>query len=124
MSLVPVQRAILHELVLENPLGGPSHRRPRDKVPHAVGQQGLVLLRSAMPIGIGEHATDRGWDRRQRQGSGGDDIELQTVHEFGDPDSAMGDYQVGSCGCHEPRWRGGRMVARHVCRATRTTRGR
>jgi hypothetical protein len=72
MSLIPVKRAIRLELVLEDPLVGDDigPRRPRNQVPHAVRQQGLVLLHSAMPMGVRECAMDRGRGRRQCRGSG------------------------------------------------------
>jgi hypothetical protein len=61
-SLVPVQRAIRLELVLEDPLTsdnvGP--RRLRNQVPCAVRQQGLVLIHSVTPVGVRERTTDRG----------------------------------------------------------------
>jgi hypothetical protein len=63
MSLAPIKRAICLELVLEDPLASDdiSPRRPRNQVPRAVRQQGLVLLlHSVMPVGIREHAIDRG----------------------------------------------------------------
>jgi hypothetical protein len=73
-SLVPVKRVVRLELVLEDPLAsddiGP--RRLRNQVQRAVRQQGLVLLHSATPVGVRERATDRGQDRRQCRGSGGD----------------------------------------------------
>jgi hypothetical protein len=74
MSLVLIKRAIHLELVLEDPLAddGIGPRRPRNQVPRIVRQQGLVLLHSATPVGVHERATDRGRDRRQCQGSGGD----------------------------------------------------
>jgi hypothetical protein len=73
MSFVPVKRAIRLEFVLEDPLIGDDigPRRPRNQVPHAVRQQGLVLLHSATPVGVHERATDRGRDQRQSRGSGG-----------------------------------------------------
>jgi hypothetical protein len=68
--LVPVQRAIRLELVLEDPLA----RHHIDstwswyQVPGVVGQQSLVLLfHSAAPVGVDERATDRGQGRRQRR---------------------------------------------------------
>ena len=69
-SLVPVQRTICLQLVLKDPLA--SHhigsRWSWYQVPGAVGQQGLVLLfHSATPVGVGERATDRGRDWRQRR---------------------------------------------------------
>jgi hypothetical protein len=74
MSHVPVNRIIRLELVLEDPLAiddiGP--RTSRNQVPHAIRKQGLILLHSAMPMGVRECTTDRGRDRRQRRGSGSD----------------------------------------------------
>jgi hypothetical protein len=65
-NLVPVKRASHLELVLKDPLAGDDigPRRLRSHVPHVVGQQGLVLLHSTMPVGVREHASDRGQDRR------------------------------------------------------------
>jgi hypothetical protein len=73
MSLVSIKRAIRLELVLEDPLAGDDigPRRPRNQVPRAVRQQGLVLLYSATPVGVRERATNRGRDWRQCRGSGG-----------------------------------------------------
>jgi hypothetical protein len=72
-SLISIKRAIRLELVLEDPLAddniGP--RKPRNQVPCAIRQQGLVLLHSVMPVGVRDRATNRGWDRRQCRGSGG-----------------------------------------------------
>jgi hypothetical protein len=70
-SLVPIKRAIRFELVLEDPLTGDDFgpRRLRNQVPRDVRQQGLVLLHSAMLVGIRERATDIGRDQRQCQGS-------------------------------------------------------
>jgi hypothetical protein len=61
-SLVPVKKAIHLELVLEDPLAGDDigPKRPRNQVPHAVRQQGLILLHSTTPVGVSERATDRG----------------------------------------------------------------
>jgi hypothetical protein len=72
-SLVPIKRVIRLELVLEDPLVGDDIglRRLRNQVPRAVRQQGLVLLHSATLVGVREHATDRGRDRRRCQGSSG-----------------------------------------------------
>jgi hypothetical protein len=72
-SLVPVKRVVQFELVLEDPLAGDGtgRRRPRSQVPHAVRQQGLILLHSTMPVGVLECAMDRGRNRRQCWGSGG-----------------------------------------------------
>jgi hypothetical protein len=72
MSLVPVKRIISLELVLKDSLVGDDigPRRPRNQVPRAVIQQGLILLlHSATLMGVHERATDRGWDRRQCRGS-------------------------------------------------------
>jgi hypothetical protein len=72
-SLVPVERAVRLELVVEDPFAsdeiGPM--RTRNQVPRAVRQQGLILLHSATPVGVRECATDKGRDRRQCRGSGG-----------------------------------------------------
>jgi hypothetical protein len=71
-SLVPIKRVIRLEFVLEDPLAGGDigPRRPRNQVPRAVRQQSLIfLLHSAIPMGVCEHATDRGRDRRQCRGS-------------------------------------------------------
>jgi hypothetical protein len=72
-SLASIKRAILLELVLEDPLGSDDigSRRLRNQVPRAVRQQGLVLLHSVTPVGVHERATDKGRDRRQCLGSGG-----------------------------------------------------
>jgi hypothetical protein len=74
-SLVPIKRAIRLELVLEDLLASDNidPRRLRNQVPHAVGQHGLILLlHSVTPVGVHEHAMDKGWDRRQSQGCSGD----------------------------------------------------
>jgi hypothetical protein len=65
-SLVPVKRATLLELVLEDPLAGDDigPRRSRNQVSRVVRQQGLVLLHSVALVGVRERATDRGRDRR------------------------------------------------------------
>jgi hypothetical protein len=42
-----------------------------DQIPCVVGQQGLVLLHSTMPVGVPERATGRGQDWRQHRGSSG-----------------------------------------------------
>jgi hypothetical protein len=73
-SLVPFKRAIRLELVLEDQLVGDDidPRRSRNQVSRAVRQQGLVLLlHSAMPVGVHKRSTDRGRDRRQCRGSNG-----------------------------------------------------
>jgi hypothetical protein len=73
-SLVPVKRAIRLELVLEVLLAGDDigPRKPRKQVPRVVRQQGLILLlHSTTPVGVPEHATEGGRDRRHCQGSGG-----------------------------------------------------
>jgi hypothetical protein len=71
--------------VLEDPVAGDDirPRRLRNQVPCAVRQQGLVLLHSATPVGVCEHATNRGRDRRQCRGSGGNG-ELKSIHRLGD----------------------------------------
>jgi hypothetical protein len=73
MNLVPVQKAIRLELVLEYPLVSDDigTRRPRNQVPRVVRRQSLVLLHSTTPVGAHERATNEGQDRRQCRGSGG-----------------------------------------------------
>jgi hypothetical protein len=74
MSLVPVKRAIRLKHVLEDPLIGDdiSPRRPRNQVPCAVRQQGLILLlHSVTLVGVYQRSTERGQDQRQCWGSGG-----------------------------------------------------
>jgi hypothetical protein len=73
MSFVPIKRTIYLELVLKDPLVGDDigPRRLRNQVPCAIGQQGLVLLHSVMPVGVRELAMDRGRDRGQCRGSDG-----------------------------------------------------
>jgi hypothetical protein len=73
-SLVPFKRAIRLGLVLEYPLVGDQigPRRPRNQVPRAVRQQGLVLLlHNTTPVGVSERVTDKGQDWRQCWGSSG-----------------------------------------------------
>jgi hypothetical protein len=65
MCLVPIKRTVSLKLVLEDPLAGDDVGpwRPWYQVPCLIGQQGLVLLlHSAPPVGVGEHATNRGGD--------------------------------------------------------------
>jgi hypothetical protein len=71
-SLILIKRAIRFELVLEDTLAGDDidPMRPRNQVPRAVRQQGLVFLHSATPVGVCQRAMDRGQDRRQCRGSG------------------------------------------------------
>jgi hypothetical protein len=59
MSLVPVKGAIRLEFMLEDPLVGDDigPRRPRNQVPCAIRQQSLVLLHSAMLVGVRKYAT-------------------------------------------------------------------
>jgi hypothetical protein len=53
-SIVPINRAIRLELMLEDSLAGDDigPRRLRNQVPRVVRQQGLVLLHSATPVGV------------------------------------------------------------------------
>jgi hypothetical protein len=85
--------------VLENPLAY-YHiaRRAEDQVPRVVRQHGLVLLHSVAPVGIAECATNRGRDRRQRQGSGSNGGKLRAIHGLGDPSSTTDDmFFTGYC---------------------------
>jgi hypothetical protein len=47
-----------------------------------------------VPVGIGEHITDRGQDWRQHRGSHGG--ELQAVHKLGDPDNMTSDHMCAT----------------------------
>jgi hypothetical protein len=66
--LVPIKGTVSPKLVLEDPLLSDdiSPWGLGYQVPCPVRQQGLILLlHSVTPVGVGEHATDRGRDRRQ-----------------------------------------------------------
>jgi hypothetical protein len=75
MRLVPAQRVIRLECVLEDALTGDDidPRRPRNQVPRDVRQQGLVpLLHSVTLVEVHERVMDRSQDRRQCRGRSGD----------------------------------------------------
>jgi hypothetical protein len=66
-SLVPFQRAIRVELVLENPCVGDDvgANRTRDKIPDVVSNQGSKLFfHGAVPVWIDEGGTNGGGHRR------------------------------------------------------------
>jgi hypothetical protein len=65
MGLLPIQRAVVHELVAENPLVGDhvGARGIRHQVPSVVGQQDRVLLHGAIQVGIDESGANVGGDR-------------------------------------------------------------
>jgi hypothetical protein len=67
MSLVPFQRAIGVELMLENPFVGDDvgANGARDKISGVVGDQGSKLFfHGVMPVWINEGGADRGGHQR------------------------------------------------------------
>jgi len=101
-SLVPFQRTISLELVLEDPLPGDliSMRWARNQIPGVIPQEGSMLFfHSRPPIGVGEGATEGLRDRRQ--GSRGEERRLPET-EFRTSDHAMlvddGNHRHGSLG--------------------------
>jgi hypothetical protein len=73
-SLIPFQRVVEVELVLENPFAGDDVRAngARDKIPCVFGDQGnKFFFHGAAPVQIDECDADRGGHRRQGERRGG-----------------------------------------------------